>query len=264
MRLQIASDLHLEYLESKFPAFRGVEFGGADVLILAGDIAKGSRGLDLFGDWPCPVVYVPGNHEFYDEEMAAVQADLDERAGDFPNVKILAPGTWEHGNVRFIGCTLWTDYAVFGTEHAAAAMAICAEKIVDHRSIRIAGDSPFLPAEALALHRVQRQWLLDRLAEPFIGKTVVVTHHGPHRNSIASLYADDLTSAAFVSDLEECLGIANLHIHGHTHDSFDYTVKQTRVVTNPMGYCRGIKAASTPTDLRRENTAFNSRLVLEI
>ena len=264
MRLQIASDLHLEYLEWKFPDFRGVEPGGADVLVLAGDVAKGSRALDLFGAWPCPVVYVPGNHEFYGGEMAAVLADLQQRAGDFPNVKILAPGTWEHRGVRFIGCTLWTDYAVFGAERVATAMAICEERIVDHHSIRTAGDRPFLPADALALHGIQRQWLRERLAEPFAGKTVVVTHHGPHRNSISPLYANDLTSAAFVSDLEDCLGIADLHVHGHTHDSFDYTVCGTRVVANPMGYCRGIKVAATPADLSRENAAFDSRLLVEV
>ena len=264
MRLQIASDLHLEYLEWKFPDFRGVEPGGADVLVLAGDVAKGSRALDLFGDWPCPVVYVPGNHEFYGGEMSAVLAELQQRADDFPNVKILAPGTWEHGGVRFIGCTLWTDYAVFGAERVAAAMAICAASIVDHSSIRMAGDRPFLPAGALALHGVQRQWLRERLAEPFAGKTVVITHHGPHRNSIAPLYANDLTSAAFVSDLEDCLGIADVHVHGHTHNSFDYTVCGTRIVANPMGYCRGIKAASTPADLCRENAVFDGRLLVEV
>lgn len=264
MRLQIASDLHLEYLEWKFPAFRGVEPAAADVLVLAGDIAQGSRALDLFGNWPCPVVYVPGNHEFYGGDVAAVLAELQQRAADFPNVKILAPGTWEHGGVRFIGCTLWTDYAVFGAEHVAAAMAICAEKIVDHTAIQNSSGSPFRPADALALHRAQRQWLGDRLAEPFAGRTVVVTHHAPHRNSIAPHYADDLSSAAFVSNLDEYLGIADLHIHGHTHASFDYTVNGTRVVANPMGYCRGSKAAATPADLQRENAAFDSRWLIDI
>lgn len=264
MRLQIASDLHLEHLEWKFPAFRGVEPGGADVLVLAGDVAKGSRALDLFGDWPCPVVYVPGNHEFYGGEMAAVLADLQQRADAFPNVKVLAPGTWVHGGVRFIGCTLWTDYAVFGAERVAAAMAICAARIVDHHFIRNVGDRPFLPADALALHGIQRLWLRERLAEPFAGKTVVITHHGPHRNSIAPHYANDLTSAAFASDLADCLGIADLHVHGHTHESFDYTVRGTRVVANPMGYCRGTKGASTPADLRRENAAFDCRLLVEV
>jgi 3',5'-cyclic AMP phosphodiesterase CpdA len=264
MRLQIASDLHLEHLEWKFADFRGVEPGDAEVLVLAGDVAKGSRALDLFGDWPCPVVYVPGNHEFYGGEVAAVLAELQQRADDFPNVKVLAPGTWEHGGVRFIGCTLWTDYAVFGAERVVDAMAICAERIVDHGLIRNVGGRPFLPADALALHSTQRLWLRDRLAEPFVGKTVVITHHGPHRNSIAPLYANDLTSAAFVSDLADYLGIADLHVHGHVHESFDYTVCGTRVVANPMGYCRGIKAASTPADLRRENIAFDCRLLVEV
>lgn len=264
MRLQIASDLHLESLEWKFPAFRGVAAVAADVLVLAGDIAKGSRALELFGDWHCPVVYVPGNHEFYGGDVSAVLAELAQRAAAFPNVKILAPGIWTHGDVRFIGCTLWTDYAVFGAERVDAAMATCAEKIADHHCIRGAGDRPFLPADALALHRAQRQWLCQRLQEPFAGKTVVVTHHGPHRNSIAPAYAADLTSAAYASDLEDCLGIAELHIHGHIHESFDYPIGRTRVVANPQGYCRGIKAASMPADLRRENAAFNDRLLVEI
>jgi len=241
-----------------------VEPVDADVLVLAGDVAKASRVLDLFGDWPYPVVYVPGNHEFYDGKMTDVLADLQHRAPDFPNVKILAPGTWEHGEVRFIGCTLWTDYAVFGEDNVDAAMALCAEKIVDHSSIRNTDDRPFLPANALTLHRAQRQWLRDRLAEPYAGKTVVITHHGPHRNSIAPHYADDLTSAAYASNLEDCLGIATLHIHGHTHESFDYKTSGTRIIANPMGYCRGIKTASSPTDLQRENHAFDSRLLLEV
>jgi hypothetical protein len=143
-------------------------------------------------------------------------------------------------------------------------MTICAERIVDHHYIESAGGRLFLPADALALHGIQRKWLRERLAEPFAGKTVVITHHGPHRNSIAPLYANDLTSAGFVSDLSDCLGSADLHVHGHVHESFDYTVFGTRIVANPMGYCGGIKPASTPADLRRENARFDSHLLVEI
>ena len=31
---------------------------------------------------------------------------------------------------------------------------------------------------------------------------------------------------------------ASLWVHGHTHDSFDYTVNGTRVVCNPRGYAK--------------------------
>ncbi len=263
MRIQIASDLHLEHLEWRFPDYRGVEPCDADVLILAGDISKAGRALDLFGSWPCPVVYVPGNHEYYDGSLADVQAEFRRRAADFPNVQVLAPGCCELFGVRFIGCTLWTDYELFGKELQERAMTACGMSIADHVAIRGANDTPFTPSAALALHREERAWLQAWLAEPFDGKTVVITHHAPSPQSLHPQYARDITSAGFISDLGELMGKADLHIHGHTHASFDYRVNGTCVVANPMGYCRGIKYVATPADLQRENPFFNSRLVIE-
>ena len=72
MKIQIASDLHLEHLEWRFQNYRGVEPTDADVLVLAGDIANGARALELFQDWPCPVIYVPGNHEYYGSSLVKV------------------------------------------------------------------------------------------------------------------------------------------------------------------------------------------------
>ena len=64
MRIQLASDLHLEYLNRQFPGERLIAPAhGADVLVLAGDIGLGSMAVDLFKDWPVPVQYVAGNLE---------------------------------------------------------------------------------------------------------------------------------------------------------------------------------------------------------
>lgn len=263
LRIQFASDLHLEYLEPRFPHFRGVEPADADVLVLAGDVATGTRALDLFADWPCPVVFVPGNHEFYGASVPAVLAEFAQRAATFPNVTVLAPGVCELAGVRFIGCTLWTDYGVFGEAARVVAMRTCEHYITDHHTITgDDGQAPFSADQARALHLAQRHWLTCRLAESFAGKTVVITHHAPHPRSIHPRFASDLTSAAFASDLGNCLGRADLHIHGHTHDSFDYQIGRTRIVANPMGYCRGIKSATSPAQLQRENAAFDSRLML--
>lgn len=264
MRIQVASDLHLEYLTPRFPDFRGVEPAAADVLVLAGDVANGADALSLFADWPCPVLLVPGNHEFHGSTVGAVLDGFKQRAAAFPQVQVLAPGVCEVGGVRFIGCTLWTDYAVFGDSLRRLAMSVCAQKILDHTAMRGDAGGAFTPDDALALHRAQRGWLAARLAEPFAGKTVVITHHAPHPGSIHPRYAGDLSSAAFASALDDCLGLADLHIHGHTHDSFDYRVGRTRIVANPMGYCRGIRRAATPAELDRENPFFDSRLVLEL
>jgi predicted phosphodiesterase len=264
MRIQIASDLHLEHIAWRFPEYRGVEPCDADVLVLAGDIAKGSRALDLFGSWSCPVVYVPGNHEFYDSSLSDVQSELLRRAGEFSNVTVLAPGVCELFGVRFVGCTLWTDYDLFGAGLRELAMLACGASLPDHVVIRAAADRAFDPAAARTLHLEQRAWLAARLAEPFNGKTVVITHHAPSPLSLHPQYAKDLTSAGFISDLMAMFGQADLHIHGHTHNSFDYEVRGTRVIANPMGYSKGIKRVGTPAELQRENQAFDSQLVIEV
>lgn len=264
MRIHIASDLHLEYLERRFPDYRAVEHSDADVLVLAGDISARTRALDLFSGWPCPVIFVPGNHEFYDASIDDVAAEFELRAADHPNIHVLAPGSVEIAGVRFVGCTLWTDFEVFGIDQRSSAMQECEDKIPDHRVITIKGGKPFSPEAARQLHWEQREWLKETLCLPFSGKTIVITHHAPHPNSMDPRFATDLTSAGFASDLTDLLGMADLFIHGHTHCSFDYVAGGARIVANPMGYCHGIKVAKTPADLKRENENFDTRFIVEI
>ena len=83
------------------------------------------------------------------------------------------------------------------------------------------------------------------------GTTVVVTHHVPHPASIAPRFTDHPLNPAFVSNLEDLMGHARLWIHGHTHHAFDYTVRGTRVLSNPRGYAG-------------EETGFRADLVVEI
>ena len=67
MRVQLASDLHLELLEREFPRERLIAPAtDAEVLVLAGDIHNGTRAIERCSDWPVPVLYLAGNHEFYD------------------------------------------------------------------------------------------------------------------------------------------------------------------------------------------------------
>ncbi len=62
MKIQLDSDLHLEYLAKRFPGERLITpHPDADVLVLAGDIASGTDAIVLFRDWPVPVIYVIGN-----------------------------------------------------------------------------------------------------------------------------------------------------------------------------------------------------------
>lgn len=77
MKAHILNDLHIEFGDFEPPAT------DADVVVLAGDIGVGMGGLhwaqDRFPDRP--VVYVPGNHEFYRHDIALIN-DLKTQAPD--------------------------------------------------------------------------------------------------------------------------------------------------------------------------------------
>ena len=68
MRVQILSDLHLE-----FGPFT-VEKIDRDLLILAGDIHVGEKAIDFIEKQLeiSPVIYILGNHEFYNNEYHQV------------------------------------------------------------------------------------------------------------------------------------------------------------------------------------------------
>ncbi len=81
-------------------------------------------------------------------------------------------------------------------------------------------------------------WLERRLAEPFDGPTVVVTHHLSAWGSVSTRHRDDLVTAAFASDLAPLVERYQpaLWIHGQTPQACDYLIGQTRIVCNPRGY----------------------------
>ena len=91
-------------------------------------------------------------------------------------------------------------------EHHAAGqgLAVAQRAMADYRCIgwQDRGATRRLTAhDTLRLHHQQRDWLQQRLAEPFDGPTVVLTHHGPHRGSLAPRFAADWISTAYLSEL---------------------------------------------------------------
>jgi 3',5'-cyclic AMP phosphodiesterase CpdA len=250
VKIRVLSDLHLECDEPE-----AIAHADADLVVLAGDIhnhAEGIRWAAQTFDPDTPVVYVPGNHEYYDGEFGALETAMRDAAASVDNLHYLNNATWTDpaGRWRVLGTTLWTDFELFGaSDEARAASCAAAEKaMLDFRGpIQVAwssetrtSDAPsrmFTVGDALALHRQSRTWLERELAQPFDGITIVVTHHAPHRASLAERFANDLASAGFISHLPTLVHEpVALWIHGHTHTAFDYVSNGTRVVCNPRGY----------------------------
>lgn len=250
MKIRVLSDLHLECDEPE-----AIPHADADLVVLAGDIhnhAEGIRWAAQTFDPDTPVVYVPGNHEYYDGEFGALETAMRDAAASVDNVHYLNNAAWTHpaGRYRVLGTTLWTDFELFGAsdEARAASFAAASKAMLDFRGpiqVTWSADAPaneaparlFTVEDALALHRHSRAWLEQELAKPFDGATIVVTHHAPHRASLAERFAQDLASAGFVNHLPTLVHQpVALWIHGHTHTSFDYVSDGTRVLCNPRGY----------------------------
>lgn len=229
LRLRVLSDLHLEVEPFDPPKV------DADLVVLAGDIHNGAAGIEWAArTFDRPVLYVVGNHEHYDRELAAAGAEI-RTAAKQRGVTVLDGASTIIDGVRFVGCTLWTDFELPVDGDRERALMLCRKWITDFRAIRV-GQALFTIEDSVLLHRAQRAALERMLAEPHEGPTVVITHHAPHPNSIAPQYTGHPANPGFVSDLESMMGRSALWIHGHTHTAFDYTVRGTRVVCNPRGY----------------------------
>ena len=202
-----------------------------------------------------PILYVPGNHEFYGRDVQETLSDL-QRAGRRFGVDVLHGRGVVIGGVRFLGATLWTDFALHGTDAPALdrAMSDVKRGISDFSIIRYGGRRPFPPEHARAMHLEQAGWIGERLADEFPGPTIVISHHLPHPRSIHRKYWGSSLNPSFASDLSHLMGPAvAAWIHGHTHESCDYVEQGTRVLCNPRGY--------GPFEL---NTSFDPILTIQI
>jgi hypothetical protein len=167
MRIQLASDLHLEFLARTFPGERLIAPAHqADVLVLAGDISHASSAVELFKDWPVPVLYIMGNHEAYGGCIEAVQ-EQPAHAAQGTSVRVLEREVADFGGVRFLGCTLWTDYRLRSNRKQRQLMENAQLRINDHRLIRTRNGEWFSPEHALRDHERSRAWLSQELSRPY-------------------------------------------------------------------------------------------------
>jgi predicted MPP superfamily phosphohydrolase len=267
MRVLYFSDVHIETRErgasspwcGTLPLGCGPDLspfaGAVDLLVLAGDIGRvhstrnvspltyAEQAAGLLG---CPVVLVPGNHEYYrgsfDEDRAALLTA--RRPGvtvlDRGEVLIASDTTPGATRLRVLGATLWTDYAATGDREAA--MEAAGREILDHRLIRRQGGAArFLPADALSEHLLSREWLAGRLAEPYDGPTLVVTHHVPHLTACHPHHGLNALMPAFCSDCDDLIEAASragaaAWIFGHHHWSHRLDVYGVKLLAAQPGY----------------------------
>jgi len=225
VRINYFSDVHLEFGGLEAPD------NDANIIVAAGDIGIGTQGINWLKTLNKPVIYVAGNHEFYTHEYRQTLR-LIRKQCESSNVSFLENDGFIFQGVRFLGCTLWADLFVEGNEKAEAL----GKTINDFRKIRFA-EKPFDARLFSHLHQRSKTWLEEALAQPFPGKTVVITHHAPSQWSWNdSTHA--LKKLAYCSDLKPLLHEYEIAawFHGHVHSQVDYRIAGARILCNPRGY----------------------------
>lgn len=262
MKLQVMSDLHLE-----FGGMR-IENAGADVLVLAGDIfvadyfnrgetspyySKAEYALKFFRQC-CDkfdyVVYIMGNHEHYMGEFNTTIETLRNNLL-FSNLIISDNDVFTLKDKKFLAGTMWTNF-----DYNPVIANRVSGYLNDYRVIKNKESKTwrFTPEDALKEHNK----LIYKFDQgPF---DVIITHHAPSFKSrhIKWKAGDEGANYGYYSHLDDIVmeSKASIWIHGHTHDSHDYCIGDTRIVCNPRGY---VSSIGTP-----ENREFNPNLVVEI
>ena len=264
MKLYVTSDIHLEFGDCIIKNEDNV-----DVLILSGDIMiaqdmhdhpemdygmYSSVNLDDLGrrqamalrfrdflkrvSFQFPhVVYVAGNHEFYNGKWPIGIEYLREECARFPNVYFMENDSRTIGDFTFIGSTLWTDM----NQGDPLTLYNIAGMMNDYRIIRNSdhGYRRLTPEDTALRHRTSMDYIRNVIEGKFDQKFVIVGHMSPSKQSTHPRYTDVIMNGGYSSNLDDFMldhPQIKLWTHGHTHEDFDYMVGSTRVVCNPRGY----------------------------
>jgi predicted phosphodiesterase len=257
--LRIVSDLHLEGFAQRNPETLAIDFLPRDnrdpetILVLAGDIS--SDPTQLVGFIQCcqqrfpQVIFVPGNHEYYKHDYPSWNAEMGDRFEQYCPGLIYALGNvgyfdLEEPKIRIIFSTLWGDGGPTLADQGAVGwylndFRLIGNGVTDHGTARLR----FTVQDMMRIHLGQKSKIDAYLREPFSGKTVVITHHLPSRRLVSARFwpgdGSDGANGGFVGDCDDILAYdhaPDLWIHGHTHDSVDTMLWQTRIICNPAGY----------------------------
>lgn len=225
------SDIHLEQYRNGDTAVNFIKYLRPtithDVLILSGDIfslnsTNKFRYLDEFRKWAVEIIYVPGNHEYYNTNpLIEGQKELDKLQTE--GIRVLGPNnhrSYMIDGIKFVGTTAWYP------DNATVRYRV--QNWADKGYIK-----NFI--SWWSAHQVEERKLLWEEVEE---NSIVITHMLPSFKCISPTYFGDPYNCLYVSDLEDLLLEKNpaFWFSGHSHESSDLIIGNTRCIRNPIGY----------------------------
>lgn len=184
------------------------EMGKKPIVICAGDIGEGLEGITWISEIQAEIIYICGNHEFWNNDYYEVQQNLAKFAESMPNIHFLNNNSIVINGIRFIGTTLWTslgdflpwenkNYVIRYFSAMGDFKRITAKKW--YSSSNIARLNEFLSKNGIDKSRIEevvknqnfnpliemeenykaKKFIAAQLEKEYDGHTVVITHHLP-------------------------------------------------------------------------------------
>jgi len=236
MKIQYCSDLHLEFRENKEYLTHNPLQPVGDILLLAGDVVpfalmkKYAWFFDYVADHFETTYWVPGNHEYYQSDLAERSGAVHEKIRD--NVFLVNNVAATHGDVRFVFSTLWSH--ISPANEWSIQQGLSDFETISYNKQR------FTPAHYNEQHQLCLDFIKTEL-EKKTEKTVVITHHIPTFMHYPEKYRGDVLNEAFAIELFDVIEPcgADYWIYGHHHQHIDeFTIGSTKLINNQLGYVK--------------------------
>ena len=242
MKLQIASDLHLEFPKNREWLEANPLIPKGDILILAGDIVCG-RSIEkaqpfyqqISQNFPF-IISSMGNHEFYHGTIDDAYPEFSQKISQ--NHLKLNNSVYIMDEVKFIVTVLWSFIP-------DDKIDIVNKRVNDYKLISKSNDEgvkiPIKIEDTNNLFDQSVKFIKEELKRPYEGKIVVLTHHLPSMDILPPELVESNIRNAYASDLNDLI-LSNPNIQawicGHSHSSDISKVGNTTIVRNPLGYVR--------------------------
>jgi len=235
LKIQYCSDLHLEFAENKKFIKQNPITPVGDIFLLAGDIIlfnQIDKHKDFFkyiSDNFKQTYWIPGNHEYYHFDAATKSGIINEKITS--NVSLVNNIAVQHENVNLIFTTLWSKISPENEW-------LIERRMNDFHVIKY--DDHRLSSQQFNLfHAQSMEFLLSAIQQNASASSIVVTHHVPTLLNYPEVYRGSDLNEAFAVELFDLIEKSNINywIYGHHHfNTADFTIGNTRLLTNQLGY----------------------------
>jgi predicted phosphodiesterase len=261
MKIQIVSDLHLEFWGNK-KIYNFIR-PAADILCILGDLCcidpVGCKMIITFFKEISPkfrlIIWVPGNHEYYRDKQcpSCTIPEINKTARiitkKFKNIKYLNCETidylYKKTLYRFIGCILWTHIpdsksktieetmSDYGKIYTSWSKKNAKAKRLNYKYVNAWHSKclQFIKSELTKTNKLKKNIVDNKNINNI--KNIILTHHKPFlgkRNTPVQM--------AYESDQMKLLNSGQIHLwgYGHTHEKFHRKIGKTILYSLPKGY----------------------------